>query len=426
MGEIDTAMNIMFRSADLTLNTINTALDLLNLFIKPIDTDPVSKVWRDAIDGGEVDTITQLTGKVKEEFLASLKKAGIPFQDSGGIIFTLSADRDKVKDILGNTGVITAEQNLKNKARESLIELNVDSRAEALDMADRLRANGVDFTVNKEGYADGYKFVLSDTDYDMLNKVKMDVAMDMQGEHGKIIKREYEKCNDYLTACVQRIGSPEKEAAFIVDGHTVIATEGKTVTVEKDGRNIANLYKDRDLMPAAAAFIEMNKPALLTREEYEKFKTLDESGKRNFITEKRKEQGIGVLTDTEKETILKYERQRELIEKKIKEMHPEEVSVDVSDYNCEQSLELFTEMERENYETQHDKAEAEHIDAAILNDAAAAYKGYRIDEPEVDYDELAEIEAEIFGDEDSRAAAYEKMMDEQVANFDFEEPEQGQ
>ena len=57
---------------------------------------------------------------------------------------------------------------------------------------------------------------------------------------------------------------------------------------------------------------------------------------------------------------------------------------------------MFIETEKQNYEMNHDLASLGNIDATILNVALMEYKGYDIDAPEIDYDELAEVEDDIF------------------------------
>ncbi len=55
----------------------------------------------------------------------------------------------------------------------------------------------------------------------------------------------------------------------------------------------------------------------------------------------------------------------------------------MNDYNNGQSLILFKEAERQNYELNHDMNEISNIDANILNDAFMEYRGYDIERPEV-------------------------------------------
>lgn len=50
MSEIDTAMNLMFKSLQMTNEGIGTALNIANLFIKPIDPSPENKMWNEAIE----------------------------------------------------------------------------------------------------------------------------------------------------------------------------------------------------------------------------------------------------------------------------------------------------------------------------------------------------------------------------------------
>ena len=68
MSEIDTAMNLMFKSLQMTNEGIGTALNIANLFIKPIDPSPENKMWNEAIEKGEVNVI-QCHGEEKKKLM---------------------------------------------------------------------------------------------------------------------------------------------------------------------------------------------------------------------------------------------------------------------------------------------------------------------------------------------------------------------
>lgn len=422
MSEINNAMNLMYKSMDATLNTVNTALDILNMFISPLEKDPVNRVWEKAIDEGKADVITGLSEDDKKKFLEELKSQGIAYKDCGDMVFTLAANREKVEQILKGSSVITLEQQMENDSKSGLIELTVDSTFEAQNISSRLDQNNVSYTVNKSGYADAWKFVLSDKDYAVLDAVKRDVAIDSsQKDYAEILKREYDKQNDYFKECSSAMGSHSQDTIYIVDKDTVICSDAKTVTISKDSKKDEVIYKDDDMSKAVSTLVEMKSYAMLTSSEYEEFSKLDDAGKEKYIDGKRKEAGLGALTNSEKEIVIKAELQRNLIEQKLNEQHPAEVAVDANDYNNEQPLSLFTDEEKQNYESQHDAAESQHVDGTILNDAAAEYKGYRIEESKLDYAELSALESQIFASNDEIAERYEQMrndIDEQDVTRD--------
>ena len=157
------------------------------------------------------------------------------------------------------------------------------------------------------------------------------------------------------------------------------------------------LKKIDDLTNIAEKYIDMDMPTKLSEADYKIFKELESNqDRRDFIVEKRREQGIGNLTHDELEEVMKQEKSRMLIEQKLRVEHPSEIVSDANDYNNEQSLVLFTESEKQNYEMNHDLASIGNIDATILNDALMEYRGYDIEESDIDYEELANTEEEIF------------------------------
>ena len=202
---------------------------------------------------------------------------------------------------------------------------------------------------------------------------------------------------------LERLGSQNSENCDItivdIDG-TALIGDKKFISLQKEGQEISFINKKKDIRDMNQVFIKMKYPVALSRSEYREF--LNADNREDFLIDKRREQGISAITPSDRDAILRYEAQKELIEQKLAQEHPNEIIADMNDYNNGQSLILFKEAERQNYELNHDMNEISNIDANILNDAFMEYRGYDIERPEVNCEKLADIENSIFNDVNER------------------------
>lgn len=404
MSEIDTAMNLMFKSLQMVNEGIGTALNIANLFIKPIDPSPENKMWNEAIEKGEVNVI-QCHGDEKKELIARLEKANVPYREYQNMLFVLKEDYLKIQGVIDSQMARPIETEMKEIGNGEFSELVVGTPEEALLVKSRLDGNNTVYAITQEGFGSQYKFVVSSQDRDNLDRAAFNAAIDNQGEYGKIIRRELSNDERYRREVLETIGdtTPSSDRNYIVDmnGNSIIS-DSRSVTYEGHDNEILTERKGRiskkdDLTNIAEKYIDMDMPTKLSEEDYKIFKELESNqDRKDFIVEKRREQGIGKLTRDELEEVMKQEKSRMLIEQKLRVEHPSEIVSDANDYNNEQSLALFTESEKQNYEMNHDLASIGNIDATILNDALMDYRGYDIEESDVDYEDLANAEDDIF------------------------------
>lgn len=404
MSEIDTAMNLMFKSLQMVNEGIGTALNIANLFIKPIDPSPENKMWNEAIEKGEVNVI-QCHGDEKKELIARLEEANVPYREYQNMLFVLKEDYLKIQGVIDSQMARPIETEMKEIGNGEFSELVVGTPEEALLVKSRLDGNNTVYAITQEGFGSQYKFVVSSQDRDNLDRAAFNAAIDNQGEYGKIIRRELSNDERYRREILETIGdtTPSSDRNYIVDmnGNSIIS-DRRSVTYEGHDNEILTERKGRiskkdDLTNIAEKYIDMDMPTKLSEEDYKIFKELESNqDRKDFIVEKRREQGIGKLTRDELEEVMKQEKSRMLIEQKLRVEHPSEIVSDANDYNNEQSLALFTESEKQNYEMNHDLASIGNIDATILNDALMDYRGYDIEESDVDYEDLANAETDIF------------------------------
>ena len=413
MSEIDTAMNLMFKSLGMGNELISTGLNIVNLFIKPIDQSPENKMWNMAIEKGQVNVIP-CHGDDMKALIKELEQSHIPYKAYHNMVIVLKEDYQQIQNVIDTenwtqTGMAPVEERMKDKSEKGMYEVVVGSAEEAMLVQARLDNNDVTHAITQEGFGSRYKFVVSDVDRENLNRAIFDMSIDLRGEYGEILKKELGRDERYKLNTLEEIGdtTKNKEPLYVVDVHGASITSDARSAVFKgsDGETVSGkkgrINKQDDLASIAEKFLDMKMPTKLTKEKYGVYKTLKSDEERqSFLVEKRREQGIGTLSKEELEIVIKHEEQRSLIEAKLRQEHPSEIVADANDYNNEQPLALFTEAEKQNYEMNHDLASLGNIDATILNDALMEYKGYDIDETEIDYDELAEIEDDIFHAQD--------------------------
>lgn len=405
MSEIDTTLNIMFKSANLMVETVNTALNVLMAIMPKTDVNPEQTAWNKAIKDGNIDVLTCKNENDKEQLLAKLEENSILFKCYGDMIFTFNNDRDKVNELCQSfSDERTINEVIESNNNKGFIELNIESETDVENFMNRLDFNNINYTViHSLGDEDKHKIIMSDSDYDVLNRIKIDVAIDkVDKEYNNIITRENIKSNEYKLIMLNKIGLINKDSDFIIadsDG-TTIHGNSKFMTINKDGITQSRILNSRtnEYEKVMKSFCEMKCPTLLSKEEYNNF--IKAENKQDFLIDCRREQGIGVLLKEEIEIVLKHEKEREMITQKLIQSHPEENVVDLNDYNCQQSFICFKESEIDNYEFNHDKSESIYDDANFLNDAYMEYVGYDIIESTTDYKGLSEIEERIFNSEE--------------------------
>lgn len=432
MAEIDTTLNILFKSSNIVTETINTALSLLEAVLPKEDLNPENTAWRKAIDDGNVDVITCTNEDNRKILLSNLQDNDILYQCFGNMVFTFGSDRETVNEICQQfSEEKTVNEIISENNQKGFIELNVESETDMNNFMDRLDKNNVDYTViHSLRDGDSHKIIISDSDYDILDRIKIDVAIDkVDTEYNKIIAKETQILDKYNLGLMKQIGFKDKESEFIIAdiNGSVIQGNSKFMTINNENENPTRVLNSRinDYEKVMKAFCNMNQPTMLTKEQYKLYENSD--NKEDFLINVRREQGIGNLTKEELDTVIKHEKERELITQKLIQNHPEENIADLNDYNCEQSFLFFKKAEMENYEFNHDKSESIYQDASFLNDAYMEYIGFDVVESETDYKELSEIEERIFNEKErdkkleDLGINTEEINAEESMNTDLEE-----
>ena len=179
MSEIDTAMNLMFKSLQMTNEGIGTALNIANLFIKPIDPSPENKMWNEAIEKGEVNVI-QCHGEEKKKLIEELEKANIPYREYQNMLFVLKEDYLKIQGVIDSQTARPIETEMKEIGNGEFSELVVGTPEEALLVKSRLDGNNTVYAITQEGFGTQYKFVVSSQDRDNLDRAAFNAAIDIK------------------------------------------------------------------------------------------------------------------------------------------------------------------------------------------------------------------------------------------------------
>ena len=161
----------------------------------------------------------------------------------------------------------------------------------------------------------------------------------------------------------------------------------------------------------------MKSPVQLDEEQYQEY--LEAENQRDYVLQKQREEGRPVLSKQDMEELAKINRQRESIEEKLTQSHAVADPEPYSELNTEQSFFGFTEQERIDWETMHDKAEAVFEDGILLDDARAANRDLTPMDRDIDMEEDA-LSEEIL-DIDEYESGMEDIINDMERETEFEQ-----
>ena len=161
----------------------------------------------------------------------------------------------------------------------------------------------------------------------------------------------------------------------------------------------------------------MKSPVQLDEEQYQEY--LEAEDQRDYVLQKQREEGRPVLSKQDMEELAKINRQRESIEAKLTQSHAVADPEPYSELNTEQSFFGFTEQERIDWETMHDKAEAVFEDGILLDDARAANRDLTPMDRDIDMEEDA-LSEEIL-DIDEYESGMEDVINDMERETEFEQ-----
>lgn len=390
--EINHAINMMFKTADLVLNVPKTMTDVLkavsddrvtpNSIMKAMNT-----TLNQAIDKGEADVlfVNPDSNKLKE-IQSKLLKNDVYCQTGiykgQGIIVTFTNQREMAQHVLNkhfaetNFKLVSAGA-LNSAANGNVASFIVNSEEKAMMIQKRCEQNGIHTNIVHEDKAFIVRY--AEDDKDIMDQIKQDVAIDFSGESGKLLARqlEWEK-NNACAVINATINDDYEKGSFIADktGSYIKINRYDVEVFHKGEPGISIRKSDKEFADKVNSEIcKMNGPIHLSEEQFQRIKDSTGREREDQLLDIEREQGRPMLSQQDYFLLAKKEQDRELINQKLNQDHPNEVRRDLNDYNANQPIICFKEAERENYEVTHDISEIEQDDAIILDDARAANEG---------------------------------------------------
>lgn len=417
-------IQLLFQTAGLILDVGNTIADTTIKAISPLDSDPYFRELKSLIKNGECDVskMCQRSNETLKEFekrvadtKERLKESGCFFhvqKRNGEYDFiTLTRERESVANALLNAGErqpSNYEMSLLSGDKGKEFITNDKEMAYMFQLRCRQNRIPVQIVPIKENFPDEketYKIRFTEKDLEKMNAIRRNVVIDMHDEASEIrraqIRFEAESINNNLN---DALGYEDKESYYLVGRNGKVAKIEQNSIVFMDKKIQDGISYDSRLLRTNNSFEEksrewillMGPTTKLTEEQYKQY--LEAENKRDFLIDAEREQGRPVISNDEKELLKKAESNRAKIEEKLLQDHPEEIVVDLNDYNNEESINTFKSNEKIDYEASHDNSESGYIDPSFLNDARAANNGLFAQDMEVPFSADAILD-EIFNDE---------------------------
>lgn len=411
-----------FQIAGLALDTVQTVSDVISRSLAPLDNDPYIQQLNQTIREGKADInmMVKQPGESIQEFekriddiKSQLKDAGVwcHVQKTGdGYAFiTLKDEADRVNSVFNKNAVKDAatmtNTELNTYANGKVLEFKINDEYAAMMMAKRCEKNyipcKVEAVYDYKTKQTEFKVRFAEADLDKMKAIKRNVVIDMTDPAKDIRKAQLKFEMESSTAILKKVQNLENAGNYIVgaNGNVMKVNENNVVFIKGDKSEVVYMgntdeskakFNNKVLSEWGKMGRTTGRMTEMTEEQYQQY--IQSTNKQDFIVEVERQQGRPELTDTEKEVYKKAEMQRAKVEAKLMQGHPEEIAVDLNDYNNEESIGAFKSSEKIDYEAAHDLGESEQINGTFLDDARAFNNGIIPEEPDVslDVDELAD------------------------------------
>lgn len=253
-----------------------------------------------------------------------------------------------------------------------------------------------------EGIEDNavYKLRYPAEDQDLVKMALRNIAIDLAGESGKVLKRQVEYYLDEKYNAINSLIDGEDKVVVDHKGNTIV-TSGNYIQCNINGRGDVVYRSDGyEVIIEDKVINDMDKPVVLSIQQYEEYKALDEDGKNTFLKSVEIEKGKPEVSKEMLYEMKTKEDSRILLNEKLARSHAEEIIFNVDEYDSLQSLTDFDKFNIANAEADYDMAKVESDMSVILNDAAALYSGIVKHEEAVDVNSEI-VSVEVFSSEHS-------------------------
>ena len=214
-------------------------------------------------------------------------------------------------------------------------------------------------------------------------KISSSVAYDLSGKSGDFLRRQMEYYENRTLGIAERAAWPEQGADFYIVGRNgdIAYCNAVSFTYEKGGvqTRIQSAKHEQEVNAIVAL---MDRPVELSLEQFHAYARMKEKERQGYLDRIDKEQGCPVATKEEEALLASKEASRSLVEKKLLQANPEQIYATKALTDDVVSVDSFIDAARDNWEQQHDLAQAGVNDPVLFDDARAIQSGFIFnDEP---------------------------------------------
>ena len=445
--ETELVYRMFIQSANLGLETVNSVAKIIEDAVRINKSDPVNKALAKILKDNKGMLFTCENEENARNLSAVLKKNGIINKNctlydkvKNGenphyyVVFS-SEDKEKAEQIarryyLSQEKGITSPANLNEYANGKTEKVEGLTEVQTILLISKCEEKGIPVTVNNP-VADKYSVKYAEQDASKIERALLDTSIQSSGTTGKHLKKQINWINENKSNLSVKASSFAKEAKrgerlYIIDDGTDKTIEINRKTISINGRSYANNGEHNDEIKKNIA--GMKNPCVMSKEEYEKNKTLTREEKHENILKIQRENGRPAPS-AESLLVMKKEKEaRNKVEEKLRMNHSEEVIEDFNPYNNEEAYMGLYEKEKKNRNYDHDQREVEFDDAALADEAQAAYTGLKSrDSSDERYEPFEEA---VFNTgererENEVEREYENMREKDDYEYIDEDPDKG-
>lgn len=418
-------INYGLKAIEISLSTTSTVADIVYQALKMFDNDKAISSMNKLIknnqteyimcDVDEMETLRKRlesrgvgidpdTGKRQEGALSIITKDEIG-NERGMIVFNKKYHQLVLSTVRSfyaeREGGLVDPKTLAAYSQGMMKEIHGIDKEELMMFDKQSKAYKVPYCV--EGPENGlYTIRFGDRDQDEMEKIRIDTAVIMTSKAGNIYRKQLQYENDnFLKLRYAVLNGIDKDTdTQIMKDSVIVDRSGKTIAFENNGVRCTDTFNMKFYNKNNVQYKQnvndficgMQKPVLLTKEQYQAYKL--ETNKEEFLVETERKLGCPELTKDDLDLIAKEKRERDIIEGKLSQNHPVTMRERMDDFNLEESVFSFSEKERQNYEYNHDKGENIHIDENFFDDAESKYVGWELEDCNKTLDDI-EIEEEV-------------------------------
>lgn len=421
--EVNQAINTMFRAADLMLNVPKSMTDVLkavvddkvtpNAVVKAMNTTLNKEIEKGNANILYMDPDPEKLKEVEKMLMYNDVYCQTGIYKGRGVVITLEAQRETAQMVFNKYFAkdefkFVSPTELNSVSNGAVHSFTVDSEEQAIMIQKRCEQNNIQTNIvhssklsrvenpraaedvmsimREEGeenyvtrHTECFQIRYCEKDKEIMEQIKQDVAIDFAGKGGSIITKQLQWENQHTCDVLNSVLNVEyQRGTYVADknGNSICINKYDVDIMRSDGTSEKIKYRDAEYTEKLTYEIcRMNHPVHLTEERMNELKNLSDKQRDEYILDVEREQGRPAITKEEYFILAAKEKERALLNEKLNQEHPDSVRRDLNDYNSEQPLICFKEVEKENYEASHDISESEFVDATILNDASAINEG---------------------------------------------------